>query len=273
MGKYDEGAKLLKSGYGALSKLVERFNKLKSGGARELTESDLPKPEGRPIKMGFGGKTYYHSTDAKRNFKKFSDNELETGFMSSDSIQQPNLGFHFGSLKAAHDRMGTKSLNVSGSRVIPVKINIKNPIRLKETEGENWSPRGIIYKLDDAIAEGKIKSMSKKDITDWFNEEYEFNGVAKWDSENYQSGLHQSYDSAQSAWVKDFLESHGFDGIEYVNQVEDPGSISKIAFRPEQVRVPWAKFNLKNASSGDLLAAVAPVATAGALSQIKGRPE
>tara|TARA_R110000822_G_scaffold309890_1_gene440565 strand:+ start:648 stop:1367 length:720 start_codon:yes stop_codon:yes gene_type:complete len=29
MGKYDEGAKLLKSGYGALSKLVERFNKLR----------------------------------------------------------------------------------------------------------------------------------------------------------------------------------------------------------------------------------------------------
>ena len=262
MGKYDEAAKLFKSGYGALSELVERAKK-----------------------MGFGGKTYYHSTDAEIDFKKFSDDELKTGFMSRGGLTQPNLGFHFGSLKAAQDRINTKPLaerstknfskssNVDNTRIIPVKLNIKNPIRLEETEGENWSPRGIMYKLDDAIEEGKIKSMSEKDITDWFNEEYKFNGVAKWDSENYQPGLHQSYDSAQSAWVKDFLESHGFDGIEYVNKVEDPGSISQIAFRPEQVRVPWAKFDLKNASSGDLLAAVAPVATAGALSQIKGRPE
>ena len=42
MGKYDEGAKLLKSGYGALSELVKRFNKLKkpSGALPYMTRPD-----------------------------------------------------------------------------------------------------------------------------------------------------------------------------------------------------------------------------------------
>jgi len=68
----------------------------------------------------------------------------------------------------------------------------------------------------------------------------------------------------------DILKEAGYDGL---ISPEGFGEKTFLTFDPKNVRSEYARFDPRLKDSKNLLAAVAPVATAGALSQIKGRPE
>lgn len=68
----------------------------------------------------------------------------------------------------------------------------------------------------------------------------------------------------------DILKEAGYDGL---ISPEGFGEKTFLTFDPKNVRSEYARFDPRLKDSKNLLAAVAPVATAGALSQIKGRPQ
>ena len=188
-------------------------------------------------KRTFSPETYYHGT-LSPDLKEFKE---------TDEF------LHFGSSKAAQERLedvrfmqdqGRTTDPVGG--IIPVKLQAKNSLKLEEIPG------GGFYKF------------------------------APWDAENIWKRITMQTDISTAAdnlsflksdspkqWISDFLNSKGFDSIEYINKNEDPGSVSKIVFDPSQVRSVHAKFDPKKSKSGNILASVPAGALAtGALSEI-----
>ena len=148
---------------------------------------------------------------------------------------------------------------------------------------ENWSENDLwkkIYgrKSDETDIVGntieeaeKNKKLIAKDKYNISSEEieknkenFEFNGVPFGKAD-------ELYEGGKKQWLIDFLDSKGYDSIEYVNKVEDPGSISKIVFEPEQIRSPFAKFDPRKRKSRNILASGVGGVSLGALGAIDGQ--
>ena len=97
----------------------------------------------------------------------------------------------------------------------------------------------------------------------WKQENFEFDGVPFGKAD-------ELYEGGKKQWLTDFLASKGYDSIEYVNKVEDPGSISKIVFEPEQIRSPFAEYDPSKRKSGNILASGAGGVSLGALGAMDG---
>lgn len=112
-------------------------------------------------------------------------------------------------------------------------FNAKNPLYLPDN-AMGWTSKGIIKKIE---ALGLFPEPGDRALL--------------------KSIMHSGEGEPKNAeMLRDFLESRGFDHIGYSNSIEDTGSYSVIAFRPEQILNQWDK-SLLGASAGVASMAIA----------------
>ena len=137
-----------------------------------------------------------------------------------DVFKYGDIGFHFGTVDAAHDRYNMlKDENLKEGKDTPVGIykevylNITNPITMTDWSGQ-WTAKDVSMQLVDLniITELQYDRLA---LTEGFDD---------W-----------SYDNPAAEVVRRLLTNLGYDGIIYYNQNEDIGSVSTIALYPEQV--------------------------------------
>lgn len=154
-----------------------------------------------------------------------------TSFIIRAGLQSHELpGVHVGTLKAADDRArqyfggrdyGIKSGLANESQaasIIPLKAKVNNPFVKRD-----GSPH------TESELRSKVKAFAKK------------------------NNLRGKYDP-QIQFAK-MLKSLGHDAVPYINSREDPGSISYIMLKPENLRSRYAAFDPSRADEPDLMAA------------------
>ena len=162
------------------------------------------------------------TTDIKEKFKdsvfKNENGELLSLYHWTASeftdFAYGDVGFHFGTEKAAADRRSGKPDSQIGADITKeVYLNINNPIFLEDS-GAYWDATEIATQL-------------------WTN-------LLISDEEYYRiNHLHGAFDGEYtdeaSVAVRELLKDLGYDGIIYSNAVEDRDSLSVIALYPEQI--------------------------------------
>lgn len=142
---------------------------------------------------------FYHKTN--RSFDAFHSDFRE-------------LGFHFGTLAQA-EGMAILKDNPPGTNIMPVRISVRNPLRLKD-EGsfhadaiaDQLAKKGLISKI-------LAKRISAEIDEDWRNRKH-------WDQD-----------------LRDVIQTAGYDGIVYKNAHEakdQPSEDSWIVFEPTQIK-------------------------------------
>lgn len=160
-------------------------------------------------------------------------------------LPEQEIGVHVGTQRAAHDIMvktangkpedwdtfaenfGAFVPDYNKPRIFPLRINVKNPLRLEDLG--TWYP-------------GSVGLAMKR--TGHFTEEEIHNAVRKAGSDIPKA--------AQN--LRDLLHKKGFDGIVYENVVEDPGKDSYILTDLSKVRSTQAAFDPLRSHLADFLA-------------------
>jgi hypothetical protein len=126
-----------------------------------------------------------------------------------------DIGFHFGgTYVAAYDRRESKTVPQRGADIVKeVYLNIESPLVLQDYGGF-WDAYEITGKLVD---KGVISSEERTKISRM---------------EGYVEGDH---DSQANKYLRKLLNKLGYDGIIYENAVEGKGTLSAIAFSPDQI--------------------------------------
>lgn len=187
----------------------------------------------------------YTDTEAQANFEawfgesKVVDRRGEPRIMFHGTRADMETFFplsHFGTARAANQRLnpeqGTRTVD-TGARVVPVLLSIQNPLNLaRETTPntmESWQTPADM--LDQVQLE-----LRKAGHTDAAN-----TVRADVDQMRNDDVIDGSDPAAVAAGERaiEVLESLGYDGLVYENRVEDTGSTSFVAFRPEQVKSPF----------------------------------
>lgn len=159
----------------------------------------------------------YHGTD-----KEFDEFDV--------SYSWDNFGFHFGTLTAAQER--------NGKIIKKVYLNIKNPFYIDE-DLQYWDAVGFteyFLKNEDKVKEFPILAKEWENIKETWYGDYmdEDPDTSYWDT-NFGELF-------RNAWYKS-----KYDGIKYKNYGEDVGSISYMAFYPNQIK----SIDNKNPSSSN----------------------
>ena len=245
----------------------------------------------------FDPRTYYHGSISP-DIKEFGSREDFIHFGSPDAAQQRLEDMRYMEDQGSvDDKVGS---------IYPVKLRATNSLPLKEEKTDGfyqWKPWGVdgiwdrismelgitgvtgptkkkklIAKEKYNVSPEEIETAKKVYIEKgidyegkpftirdniWKQENFEFDGVPFGKAD-------ELYEGGKKQWLTDFLASKGYDSIEYVNKVEDPGSISKIVFEPEQIRSPFAKFDPSKRKSGNILASVPVAGALGALGAVDG---
>ena len=142
----------------------------------------------------------YHGTDA--TFTEFTNGDT---------------GFHFGSRQAAENRMD----GVGNSNIMPVYIRMESPLTIDYDIGD-WGGQNVADFLANDDPDAVSYEFTKED-----------KAVLREIAALKDDG---KYDSESSVRMRDFLKSKGFDGIKYINDFEDDGGYSYIAFDGNQVK-------------------------------------
>lgn len=187
----------------------------------DVREIDYPTP-GEPATLHpqFGGRTYYQrggKTDALKEFLRWSKvkhvvyHATSADFDSFDTTRG-DLGSHFGSVEQANKAVGRgRGAGASGPNIMPIYINLENPLRLKDTG--TFHADGIAPQL---AAKGWISKAEAKKI------------VAEIDADWKKRAV---YD----VQLRDLIKSKGHDGVVYKNEHEGRGD-SWIIFDPAQAK-------------------------------------
>lgn len=178
----------------------------------------------------------------KFNTFGFHGTPRTAGGKEFDELLNPNeeIGLHFGTNNAAHDIM--MGMNVEGrhldkysgdrfenmKRIYPLMAQTRNPLEMRDLG--SWGPDNIGRELERL-------------------------GWDKAEVRAAKTAAPASDPAARIQSLRKYIESKGYDSIKYVNQAEDPGSMSYITWKP--VRSPWAMFDPANADSRKLMAGVA----------------
>ena len=159
---------------------------------------------------------------------------------------RPELGIHFGTVKAANDRLTAKGMFPKSKKdwaewhVIPAIIKAQNPLRLPDLG--TWKADNIAWGL-------KNNSLIDKKLIDQAMDvpasPKPWKAHFDWDREVKQ--IHN---------LRNLLESQGYDSIAYRNNIEDPGSISYITWRKNHIRSFYAKFDPKYKDLAHLAASI-----------------
>lgn len=148
----------------------------------------------------------FHATAADTPFSTFAHGDI---------------GFHFGNTKQANARLYhgevVEGKDQNAPRVLPVYLNIQNPIYFRGDVGAFDAPAVVAQALE---RQGIIDQAEFEDISEVI----------------LRDTLGKSpYNSRSFEYIRSLLESKGYDGIFYPNTVEGEG-LSFIAFRPQQVK-------------------------------------
>jgi hypothetical protein len=152
----------------------------------------------------------FHGTPNKFEVREFS--------------QTNDIGYHFGTRKAADDRLDLTAGRGQGY-IGEFRLRAERPLDLPDLG--DWNPGDIVAQARKrgAFTNAEAKALRAK------------------------PGL--SYDD-----VKQALKEKGYDSIRYKNRVEDPGSVSWIVFDPDQIRHIDAGFDPAKRKSGDILSSL-----------------
>lgn len=196
----------------------------------------------------------YTDAEAQANFETwFSDSKVV------DRKGEPRVMFHgtradvetffplshFGTARAANQRLnpeqGTRRVD-DGARVVPVLLSIQNPLDLsRETTPntmESWQTPADM--LDQVQLE--LRKAGQTVAADAIRAD-----VDQMRNDDVIDGTDPAAVEAGERAIA-VLESLGYDGLVYENRVEDTGSTSFVAFRPEQVKSPFntGRFNRRD---------------------------
>lgn len=194
---------------------------------RFFRNSKVVDPSGKPMVV-------YHSTSAPTDFETFSKTK--------------DVGYHFGTPRAADSRSGRFTGEYEpNTRTLPVYLRIENPIELPDI-------------FSNAI--GTISSLQRRGILPQRHPEIEAIDLKRFRKEISDDEADQKL---REIAVKE-LEKRGYDGIKYQNLAEDEGSMSWVAFRPEQIKSAVGNKGAFDPENPSVLASVTPRAA-------KGQPE
>lgn len=204
---FEHGSTDFKFGENAAEKRVAYGDQTKTPEFKKwFGDSKVVDESGEPL-------TYYHSTTSPKQIQQFE--------------KRSGLSGHFGTLKAAEDRMrqaredGTFDENAPAS-IVPVYLSIQNPVRMSDVHFDNAEEMVLDLRDKNIIS---AKEATKLNVYD--NEDKRFDMRP----------------------VVDLLKKKGYDGIVYENAVEDPGSDTYIPFEPTQIKSAIANegsFDAKN---------------------------
>ena len=122
------------------------------------------------------------------------------------------LGAHFGTVKAAADRVRKNvGRDAEGANIMPVYLSVRHP---------------LLSRSGDVMSETQLQAYLSRIASKL--------GIPKDRHRAYSYG--RSVDAAITKAVKDELIRRGYDGIPYRNSHEDRGSVSWIAFHPHQIK-------------------------------------
>ncbi len=176
--------------------------------------------------LGFNVPTH-HATRVPTDFNKFMLPETE-------------IGVHFGSPKAALDRIGGH-VDVGAARTYPVGIQANNPLELPDLG--SWGPNKM------------VSALRYKDI------------ISPMEAGKI---LRADYDK-RMPMIREAIRKAGHDSISYKNSVEDPGSTSYILFNESKkqpgyvtgARAPWAAYHPEALDDPNILRGLAGVGVGG----------
>jgi len=200
----------------------------------------------------------------KEDFKDEFDVDAYHGTTKDFDAFDPNLtgdiGMHFGNKKQAHhftlDYMGRDK---EGANIIPVKLRLKNPLRVKDmfsTLRTTYINRAKQFTLN---TKGFYASdADRKEIYDAAKEA----DLARRKAGGEWGMLDKSKAEAQNKlkiaskrfWkaIENSAIHQGYDGFVYDNKAEGKGD-SYVVFDPKNIRVKHASFDPKKANSDKLL--------------------
>jgi hypothetical protein len=171
-------------------------------------ESKVVNENGQPL-------TVYHGTNSKGDFNTFK-------------LMGKDIGIHFGTIEHAECRLNSSD-DYEYSRLIPVFLNIKNPLEVEDIFG---TPYTFFRKMcNDDCYEGYGILTDEEEKYIWLKYGDDFEQTDYWhtlnDAEFYKDMLN-------------FITSKGYDGFKYLNDVEKDGSsnyeYSWVVFNPEQIK-------------------------------------
>lgn len=166
-------------------------------------------------------------------------------FGDFDTFEQTkDIGYHFGTAKAARDRLrGLGKKMASGTRPASgaastgaYYLSIQNPLEIRDTTGDSWQ-----FLFADLKEKGVLND------EDW---RY-YNGIAnkamdqalietEGQSDDAQAEAIQraAVESSQEIYedMRQMVLDAGYDGFKYTNRIEGKGSTSWIALKPEQIK-------------------------------------
>lgn len=122
--------------------------------------------------------------------------------------------------------------------MIECEVSYTNAITLNENRTGQWTPYDIVREIMNKIEEGEyIKGFTDADLDDYYDDNINLNGVAMVDLINEEYGdevFDQDY--KEFLFVRDWLESKGYDAIKYQNTFEGDSECI-MSFRPENVKI------------------------------------
>ena len=199
-------------------------------------------------------KKLYHAT-----FSTFDTPKVNYG---KDEYRR--FGFHVGPVEAAEKRlavkaqedkaMGEKSGNAAPN-VIPVYLNIKNPLRLDENRTGRWGVDDVMDAIMKKADKGEIE-IDPEVVEDYFRDALDMSTTIDPGLDESDPDYEPKFWQDQNEWqpgerseaLKDFINQLGYDSIVYTNEFEGGGD-SYIALDAKQVKSqfrPEAKFSLRN---------------------------
>ena len=185
--------------------------------------TEVPKSEAAQ-RLGFNVRAF-HGTKTPKIFEEFR-------------LPEDELGIHFGTPKAAQDRIGDLWNTQDTNRVYPAMLRANNPLKMRD--------RGT-WTVDRILPELKKRGFSNEEI----------NAALR------QAGRV----GPEIQGLRDLINSKGYDSVVYKNNVEDTGHKSYIIMDPARIRSPFAKFDPAKLHSRNLLAGTAGAAAAPALDE------
>lgn len=188
------------------------------------------------------GTNFYHST--------FDDFE-------SFDMEKSMFGMHFGTKETAVSRVEIKKQEIikmggysekdiekmtKSPIVFEVELDYKNPLILGENRVGVWSPHDILRTVIEKAELEEVKGITDQDIEDFYNDETSHNGVlmSELDCEEY-AGLEYNQSLKEHLFIRDWLESKGYDSIVYDNKFEEGGK-SILVLREEQIKIVSKEF-------------------------------
>lgn len=189
----------------------------------------------------FGGEplVVYHATMIQKQYGGREPTDPSTN--AFERFNAGDIGFHFGTVKAAHDRVNWHPPEQDesgaptdpyldakiheGKYIFPVVLNIRNPIYVARDAG-NWTAPNEVRR--------SLTHTGKFTPEELYDAENAANQIAQTNLDFAASYAQLAYKRMEP--FRTLLMNKGYDGIIYKNDTEDPGSFSFIALYANQIK-------------------------------------